>query len=81
MSFWIPELPVHKSVRIKVQNDLHTSKYIINRLISPFSNCVTPDSVLLASLARQSTNDQSHGIELFVIGKPPCKNKFALLHF
>ncbi len=58
-----------------------TSEYMINRQIFPIFNCVTPDSVLLTSFTRQLTSDQSHGIELCVIGKPPCKNKFAPLHF
>ncbi len=41
-----------KYVRVKVQNDIRTSKYI-NKQISPIFNCVTPESVSLAPLARQ----------------------------
>ncbi len=41
-----------KYARVKVQNDIRTSKYI-NKKISPIFNCVTPESVSLAPLARQ----------------------------
>ncbi len=41
-----------KYARVKVQNDIRTPKYI-NKQISPIFNCVTPESVSLAPLARQ----------------------------
>ncbi len=41
-----------KYARVKVQNDIRTSKYI-NKQTSPIFNCVTPVSVSLATLARQ----------------------------
>ncbi len=42
-----------KYARVKVQNDIRTSKYI-NKQISPIFNCVTPESVSLTPLARQN---------------------------
>ncbi len=40
------------------KKDMRTSKHIIYKhIISPTFNCVTPDSVLLASLARQLIKD------------------------
>ncbi len=36
--------------RVKVQNNIHTSKHI-NKQTSPVFNCVTPESVSLALLA------------------------------
>ncbi len=41
-----------KYARVKVQNNICTSKYI-NKQISPIFNCVTPESVSLAPLACQ----------------------------
>ncbi len=41
-----------KYARVKVQNDIRTSKYI-NKQISPIFNCVTPESVSLAPLANE----------------------------
>ncbi len=50
-----------KYERIKVQNDIRMSKHIyINKQTSPIINCVTPESISLASLARQSLTKQSH---------------------
>ncbi len=44
----------HKNVRVKVQNDIRMSTHTyINEQISQIFNCVTPESVSLASLARQ----------------------------
>ena len=44
-----------KYERVKVQNNIRTSKHIyINKQASPIFNCFTPESVSLASLARQS---------------------------
>ncbi len=40
-----------KDIRVKVQNDIHTSTQ--TNKYPPFSNCVTPISVLLSPLARQ----------------------------
>ncbi len=43
----------HKNTRgVKVQNDIHTSKYI-NKQISPIFKLCYPESVSLAPLARQ----------------------------
>ncbi len=44
-----------KYMRVKVQNDICTSthKLYINKQPSPIFNCVTPESVSFASLARQ----------------------------
>ena len=42
-----------KYARVKVQNDIRTSKHFINKQTSPIFNCVTPVSVSLAPLARQ----------------------------
>ncbi len=42
-----------KYVRVKVQNDIRTSTHYINKQTSPIFNCVTPESVSLAPLARQ----------------------------
>ncbi len=41
-----------KYARVKVQNDIRTSKHI-NKQTFPIFNCVTPISVSLAPLARQ----------------------------
>ncbi len=41
-----------KYERVKVQNDIRTSKYI-NKQTAPVFNCVTPESVWLAPLTRQ----------------------------
>ncbi len=37
-----------KYARVKVQNDIRTSKYI-NKQISPIFNCVTPENCLARS--------------------------------
>ncbi len=42
-----------KYEKVKVQNDIRTSKHIIYKQTSPIFNCATPESVPLASLARQ----------------------------
>ncbi len=41
-----------KYVKVKVQNDIHTSKHIYKQT-SPIFNCVIPVSVSLASFAHQ----------------------------
>ncbi len=46
-----------KYERVKVQNDIRTSKHI-NKQTSPIFNCVTPESVSLASLANYNNNKQ-----------------------
>ena len=53
-----------KYERVKVQNDIHMSKHIyINQQTSLIFNCVTPESVSLASLARQLVVCLSTNIE------------------
>ncbi len=44
--------PTLKYERVKVQNDIHTSKHIYKQ-ISPIFNCVTLENVSLTSLASQ----------------------------
>ena len=63
-----------QTVRVKVQNDIRTSTYI-NKQISPFFNCVTPDSVSLASLARQLTPELNYFWEF----KQHMKTNFGIL--
>ncbi len=43
---------IQKYARVKVQNDI-VCPNIINKQTSPIFNCVTPESVSLASLTRQ----------------------------
>ncbi len=48
------QLSKHKNARVKVQNDIRKPTHIfIHKQISPIFNCVTPESVSLASLACQ----------------------------
>ncbi len=42
-----------KYERVKVQNDIRTSKHI-NKQTSPIFNCVTPESISLAPLANKN---------------------------
>ncbi len=44
---------IQKYRRVKVQNDIRTSKHIYKQTNIPIFNCVTPESVSLAPLARQ----------------------------
>ncbi len=67
-----------KYTRVKVQNDIHTSKYI-NKQTSPIFNCITPVSVSLAPLARQLLLLYYHSIIIIASKSPAAQWRFSLM--
>ncbi len=56
-----------KYEKVKVQNDICTSKHIYKQTNIPIFNCVTPESVSLALLTRQLLLISTQGRFTFLI--------------